>query len=311
MQAAVLFTAVFLLVGVATPATEELETNYQKLKDATAAKDVALVKELAGQTCALARQEIQAPAPTDADQKANWTARVAFAKEVELFTEYSLYATALVSPAAAAKIDLLTTLEAQNPKSKYLDDAYPVYFLALNQSGGAAKIPALAAKVLTNFPDNEDALLVLADQSMNQKKIDAAGTYAERLLAVLNRHPKPEGMPAADWERKKTAALGRAYWIAGLVHSEHQQYMQADQDLRAALPLVQGNQAMLAPALFYLGLSNYNLGKQMLNKAQILEGAKFSEQAAALPGPLAQQAWTNAHLMRTEAEKMALGARRR
>jgi hypothetical protein len=310
MQTAVLFSAVFMLVGVATPATEELETNYQKLKDATAAKDAAAVKELAGKTCALAREEIQSPAPGGEEQKAAWTARVAFAKEVELYTEYSLYATALVSP-AAAKIDLLAALEAQNPKSKYLDDAYPVYFLALHQTGGAAKIPALAAKVLTNFPDNEDALLVLADQSMNQKKIDAAGTYAERLLAALNRHGKPEGMPAADWERKKSAALGRAYWIAGLAHSERQQYMQADQDLRAALPLVQGNQAMLAPALFYLGLSNYNLGKQMLNRAQILEGAKFSEQAAALPGPLAQQAWTNAHLMKAEAEKMALGARRR
>lgn len=310
MQAAVLFSAVVLLVGVASPATEELETNYQKLKDAAAKKDAAMVKQLAGETCALARQEIQSTAPTDEDQKAAWTARVAFAREVELYTEYALYAAALQS-SPAVKIDLLTTLEAQNPKSKYMDEAYAAYFLALNQTGGAAKIPALAAKALTNFPDNEDALLVMADLSMNQKKIDAAGTYAERLLAVLNRHPKPEGLPAADWERKKAAALGRAYWIAGLVHCEKQQYLQADQDLRAALPLVQGNQAMLAPALFYLGLSNYNLGKQMLNRAQILEGAKFSEQCAALPGPLAQQAWTNAHLMKTEAEKMALGARRR
>ncbi len=122
MQAAVLFTAVFLLVGVAMPATEELETNYQKLKDATAAKDAAVVKELAGQTCALARQEIQTPAPTDEDQKANWTARVAFAKEVELFTEYSLYATALVSPAAATKIDLLGRQPREDRAIEIIDD---------------------------------------------------------------------------------------------------------------------------------------------------------------------------------------------
>jgi hypothetical protein len=32
--------------------------------------------------------------------------------------------------------------------------------------------------------------------------------------------------------------------------------------------------------------------------------AKFSEPAAAIRGPIQQQAWTNAHLMKTAAAKM-------
>jgi hypothetical protein len=42
----------------------------------------------------------------------------------------------------------------------------------------------------------------------------------------------------------------------------------------------------------------------MMKKSQVLEAAKFSEQCAAIKGPLADQSWRNAHAMRTEAEKM-------
>ena len=40
-----------------------------------------------------------------------------------------------------------------------------------------------------------------------------------KLVAVLPKHPVPEGMAAADWERKKGQSLGRACFIAGSAHS--------------------------------------------------------------------------------------------
>src|ERR1035438_10631511 len=52
--------------------TGDLDTAYQKLKDATAGKDVVQVKILAAQTCALAREAISAPAPADDDEKQAW-----------------------------------------------------------------------------------------------------------------------------------------------------------------------------------------------------------------------------------------------
>jgi hypothetical protein len=41
-----------------------------------------------------------------------------------------------------------------------------------------------------------------------------------------------------------------------------------------------------------------------MDKARVTEAAKFSDQAAAIKGPLQQQAWTNAQVMKTEAGKM-------
>jgi hypothetical protein len=57
-------------------------------------------------------------------------------------------------------------------------------------------------------------------------------------------------------------------------------------------------------ALFYLGLANYQLGKITMKKALVLEAAQFSKQAAAIQGPLAQQAWHNAQVMKDEAARM-------
>lgn len=303
MSLSVLSFAVLLIAG---PIIEvrDLENAFQSLKEATESKqDAAQVKKLAAETCALARQVLSAPPPDSDTETQAWTSYVAHVRDIELYTEYALFATAIQAPPAAT-VDLLSTLERQNPKSKYLDEAYAPYFLALNQTGAASKIPAVAAKAIANFPNNEDLLLVLADTAMNGKQPDRALGYANRLLAALSKHAKPEGIPSADWERKRNAALGRGHWIAGLVYSEKAQYYQADTELRAALPLIQGNEAMRGPALFYLGLANYQLGKMMLNKARVLEAAKFSEQAAAIKGPLAQQAWHNALVMRTEAGNM-------
>jgi len=78
----------------------------------------------------------------------------------------------------------------------------------------------------------------------------------------------------------------------------------ADKSLRAALPLIKGNDSMTGPALFFLGMANYNLGKMTMNKAKIVEAAKFSEQSAAIAGAYTDQARHNALVMKAEADKM-------
>jgi hypothetical protein len=61
---------------------------------------------------------------------------------------------------------------------------------------------------------------------------------------------------------------------------------------------------MSGPALFYLGMANYQLGKMTLNKALVVEAAKFSEQASLIDGAYAEQARHNALVMKAEAGKM-------
>lgn len=295
--------AVLLSAGAAIVTSDDLENAFQNLKQAESQKDSTAVKERAIELSSLARQAIAAPAPEGAEEKEAWAKRVQYAKTAEEYSEYALSAAAVQGPPAVT-IDLIATLEKQNPKSKYLNDGYSRYLYALHQTGATAKIPAIAEKAIANFPENEDLLLVLADAAMSKKQSNSALTYARRLVAVYNKHAKPEGMPAADWTNKKNAALGHGYWIAGMVLSEKTQYFEADKHLRAALPLIKGNEAMMGPALYYLGVANFQLGKMTLNKAQVVQAASFSEQAAAIAGPYQQTAWHNALVMKQEAGKM-------
>lgn len=303
MYLTIMGAAVLLLAGALPATAGDLETTFQTLKDAASKKDPAEVKKIAQEAWAETQKVIETKPPEDKGERDLWNARLTYAREVQEYAEYALYATAHAAP-AAAQVDLYSTLEQFNPKSKYLGNGYGPYLVALSQAGAASKIPAIAEKAIANFPEDEDLLLVLADAAMNRRQMDRAGNYAERLLTVMAKHGKPEGMPQADWDRKKVLGLGRAYWVAGITHAQKQQYYQADKDLRAALPYIKENNAMLGPALFNLGLADYQLGREAMNRIQILEGAKFSEQAAAIPGPHQQQAWTNAHLMKTEAERM-------
>ncbi len=272
---------------------DDMEKSLAGLKQAQADKDAAQVKKLAVDTIALAKRAAAEPAPVDVEAKSAWQDRVDYAHNVSLQCEYALASTALQAP-PEVMIDLFTTLEGANPKSKYLDDAWGPYLVALTKTGASSKVPEVAAKGLVNFPNNEDLLLVLAEHSLAARQEDRALTYASRLVTVLGRHPRPEG----------AAALTRGHWIVGVISGEKGKYVDADKNLRAALPGLGDNAAMKGPALFFLGVANFELGKMTLSKARVLEGAKFSDEAAAIPGAYAQQAWKNAQIMKTEAGKM-------
>jgi len=298
--------AVAAMLLVAAPASlfsQELKEALDGFSQIATGKDVPLILKSANEVFALVKTNLEEPQPAGAEEKAAWQVRVDYAKSVQTRTEYALITAALQAP-AADQIQLFSAIEAENPKSQYLDGIYTQYFLALNQTGASSRITPIAEKALANFPENEDLLLLLTDDALNRKQLDRALSLANRLSAVMGRHAKPAGLAAADWEKKKATCLSHAYWTAGVVSGEKQQYVNADKNLRAALPLIQGNNAMLAPAYYYLGVANYNIGRVTNNKAKILEGAGFSDKAAAIPGTLQQQAWRNAQAMKTEAGKM-------
>ena len=60
----------------------------------------------------------------------------------------------------------------------------------------------------------------------------------------------------------------------------------------------------MGPALFYLGMANYHLGKMTINKAKMLEAVKFSEQSMAIASAFQDQARHNALVMKDEAARM-------
>jgi len=80
MKLSVLSTLVLLVVAPVVGRTQDLDTNYQSLKDAEAKGDVAAVKKLAAETSIMARQAAAEAAPQAADEKDAWTKRVATQK---------------------------------------------------------------------------------------------------------------------------------------------------------------------------------------------------------------------------------------
>ena len=302
MRLSVVGIAIFLMTGPVVVA-DELDDTYQSLQDAVAKKDAAQVKKLAVPLFELSRKVIAAPVPTSAIEKEDWPNRVKYARETEGYAEYALYATG-VQADSATMIDLLALLEQQSPKSKYLDQGYQAYLAALHSAGKDDAIPGIAEKAIVNFPNNPDLLYVMASNAQAKMQADRAISFANRLVAAANSRQKPEAESAADWERQKSIWLGRGYWISGVLNGEKNLYALSNKSLRAGLPYIKGEPGLMGPALFYLAVDNYQLGTMTNNKKQVLEGATFSDQCAAIVGPYQDQAYRNSMAMKGAAAKM-------
>lgn len=295
--------ALSALAGFVSAAPDDLEDAYAKLKEATTKKDPEEVKKWSAETSKLARALVAAPKPSDASEVDNWKQRVDYGKDITSYSEYALSATAMQQTDPAKTIDLVETLEAQNPKSKYLDDCAGPYLAALEKHGGEAKQFAAASRIVAAAPNNEFVLLALASGNQARKSADRALTYANKLVNVMKTKAKPEGVSQADWDRRKTVMLGRGYWIAGVISGEKQIWVEADRNLRAALPLIGKEPSMTGAAYFYLGLSNYQLGKMVGDRTKMQEAVKFSDQAAAIQGPYSQPAYRNSIAIKAELGK--------
>jgi tetratricopeptide (TPR) repeat protein len=268
---------------------EDLDAAYANLKAGEALKDADAVLRWATATSEIARKTAASAQGADAD----------YAKQINTYTEYSLAATASQETDPAKAMRLAEALEQSNPTSQYMLMVMPKYSAAARQANALPKAIAFGERAYARGQFSEDMLLVMADQALQQKQADKTIQYSEKVIEVMNR-PKPEGVPDADWERKKAVTTGLAYWMAGTTLSGQNKYAQADKMLRQALPLVKDNEQLHGTALFHLGLVNYKLAQASKNKAQIADAVAFSKQAAAAKGPLAAQAAKNLKVMQQE-----------
>jgi hypothetical protein len=279
---------------------DELNDSYGALKDAEAKKDPDEVMKLAAQVSKLARAEEALPKPGDAAEVDIWKQRQEYGKQVDLFSEYALSSTAIASADSAKAVALVDQLIHQNPKSQYLGSCADVYLNALAKERPKQRLDG-AKSILNASPNNEDALSALASGYMGSSATaEQAGAYAMRLVNTLKSKAKPEGVAEADWERKKTTLLGQGYYIAGATACVRSVWTDCDKDLRAAVPYLGKDYSSLGPAYFYLGWSNYQLGKLTGDRTKVQEGEKFSEQSAAIAGPMQQQASHNVAVMKQE-----------
>jgi tetratricopeptide (TPR) repeat protein len=277
----------------------DLDAAHACLKAAEAKKDPALVLKWSAKTSELARKVAQTPQPTAEDEVEGWKARVDFAKQVDVYTEYALYAAALGTTDSKARIQLGEALEQRNPESEYMPMLADVVFAAYLQAGNAAGGYAFAGRVAAHNQASPEILLAAASGSMERKDPDKAIALSQKALAAVQKKPKPDGVDAAAWQTWKTQFSGRARWILGVSYAAQRKWSAADEALRAALPAVKSDQNMYAQALFYLGLANYGLASGgQLERAR--DALRFSEECAQIPGPFQSPARGNVRAISSE-----------
>ena len=290
------FAVIGLLMFSGLVWAADLNDSYKALKDAFEKKDYAQVKALSAETAKEAQELAKEKQPADAAEMNAWKGRQQFAKDAEDYAEYTLAVSATQATDPAVTIDLTEALIAQDPKSDQIDIATAQYLAALSKQS-PAKANAAANKILVGRPEDEYALDAVA---RNWSAPGPALTAANRLIGVLGKKKKPEGMSDADWQKSRNDMLGSAYMSAGIIQAGSNRYADADRNLKAALPLVSGNSTMLNYAYYYLGVSNYQMGKLTADKSKMMTGLQYTDKAAATGGPMQGQASTNSAIMKRE-----------
>ena len=300
MKTAILALGALSVFLAASANANELDDAYQKLKDAQTAKDPDAVKKWAVETAKLAKAEVTGP-KLDGFTEEDWPKRVEYAKGVGATSEYAL-STAASQPGLAPEkvVELMDALLAVNPKSAYIGAGTGAYMAALGKMGGADKQIEGATKILKESPNEEEALMVIAENLMSKNRADQAYTYAARLVTVMKSKAKPEGYSDEEWSKRKSLLLSRGYYTAGVTGCMRQVWKDCDTNLRAALPMISGQTAMTGPANFYLGVANYQLSKITTDRTKLQEALKFEQQSAAISGPMQAQAQQYVGVMQNE-----------
>jgi tetratricopeptide (TPR) repeat protein len=273
---------------------EDMDTALATLKASEAKKDPDLVKKWSATTAALAQKAIASPQPKDEDAVEEWKKHVDYAKQVNTYSEYAIYATALQTTDPRKKADLIETLQQRNPQSQYMAQLLPQALQAYQQTNDTEHATALAEKALATDPNNDDMLLVAANGYLQKgKDSEKVVTYSNKLIEVLNSKPKPEGVSDADWGNRKQTVTGIAHYMIGKQYFNDKKYGPADKELRVALPLVENNAQLKPEVLFLLGFANYKM-------ENIMEALKFNQQCAAIKSSFQAQAAKNVTVIKSQ-----------
>lgn len=205
---------------------------------------VATVTALAQTTSAPAQQPAQPQQPATAQPPAASPAQSQAApapqkKEIKDPAEYNAYMGAEGQTDPAAQISGFEAFLTQYPNSVMKEDVLELLMNDYTKTGNQAKMVDAAQRLLQANPNNLKALALLTfTKRMNartpQDLADAA-QYGERGLQALPTAPKPEGLPAAEFEKlkKQTAVIFNG--AVGVNANQNKDNAKAQQYLRAAV----------------------------------------------------------------------------
>jgi tetratricopeptide (TPR) repeat protein len=180
---------------------------------------------------------------------------------------------------AAKRAALLVKFAESFPDSEFASQALGVAATAYQQAQNTPKMLEVANGVLAKDPDNVGMLLLLSDYYCDKAdQLDKAGTYAKKVISLLDTAQKPEGTTDEQWAQQKALQKGLALSSLGQVNIEKKDNAQAVENLKAAAPLVVTDDGSYAR-------NQYRLGFALLNLKRNAEAKEAFTQAASVNSP--------------------------
>ena len=268
---------------------KNIEIANRSLKLAEMKQDAALIHKWADINSHVADSIISSPETGETGAK-----RLEIARSMGSYMENLAYSEVLKTEDPAQKMARIEKFLERYKNSGYRTALEDVYLDAANTSGGSQKALAAAKKILEWDDHNLVALMVVAENYLRSgKEPGRLKESAEKILVLVDRQPKPEGLTAPQWSKKKAVLIGRAHWMLGRAATQEDKYRNADVSFRAALPYLKGDNQMTSDALFYLAWANYQLRNYS-------DAMRFNTECMRIDGPYRAQAAKNLEVFRAE-----------
>lgn len=163
------------------------------------------------------------------------------------------------------------------PDSEFASQALGVAATSYQQAQNTPKMLEVANGVLAKDPDNVGMLLLLSDYYCDKAdQVDKAGTYAKKVVSLLDTAQKPEGTTEEQWAQQKALQKGLALSSLGQVNIEKKDNAQAVENLKAAAPLVKADDGSYARNQYRLGFALLNLKRSAEAKQAFTEAASVN-----------------------------------
>ena len=258
---------------------QDVEIAQKSLKLAEDKMDTTAIEKWSALAARAADTVLSSPQPGEAGKR-----RMAIARSLRDHTDNLAYSAILQIADSGERRETIEEFLQCHKDSVYKSAAEDLYLRTWRESGDAKDTLAAAKRILEQDDSNLTALAMVADSyQQSEQEPKKLMAYARKILAVLDRQPKHEGLTDAEWSRQRALLRGHTYWVLGSVCMQQDKYKEADKSLRAALPYLKDNNQLLSTALFYLGWANYQLGN-------LSDALRFNKQCALVKGPYQTQA---------------------
>jgi tetratricopeptide (TPR) repeat protein len=262
---------------------DDLEAAYRNVQLAESQKDEAGAKNAMAKAAEISRRILANPDAPLANM----------ARQILQNCEYQEYVQIAQVQNPRTRLAMMDAFQASHPNSTYLPNVQAMYLTVYEQMGDREKVLALAEQMINKGTATDKLAQSVAEHYFKAGNVDKALRYSARAAELAGRQPRPDNVTENEWNRRVAKIQGRAHWMAGRILMDRGQFAEADREFREALPALQGNDVMLAEALFHLGWANYKLG-------HLVEAEKFNQACVQYRGPFQEAARRHLDVIRAQ-----------